>query len=172
MSALTDTERRPVSTAGRRRFRPPGRGWLGVPVVAYLLMLLVFRVILIGLYSVGLKTNVVYPPISYSWSDWKGFLPFLHSGPESVYFQRFTLSIKITLIVSVSAVILAYPPAFFLAFVAPRHRSTLLMGMLAPFFTNYLLRIYAWTVMLPGHGTVNSALELVGLVDSNNPITL
>ena len=97
-----------------------------MPVVVYLLTLLVFPVVLIGLYSVGLKTNVVYPPISYSWADWKGFLPFLHSGPDSVYYDRFILSIKITLIVSVSAVILAYPLAFFLAFVARRHRYTLL----------------------------------------------
>ncbi|MDX6549911.1 MAG: spermidine/putrescine transport system permease protein [Gaiellales bacterium] len=171
MSSSIESERRPAPRAGRRSFRAPGRGWLGVPVAVYLLTLLVFPVILIGLYSVGLKTNVVYPPISYSWSDWKGFLPFLHSGPESVYFQRFILSIKITLIVSVSAVVLAYPLAFFLAFVARRHRYTLLMVMLAPFFTSYLLRIYAWTVMLPGHGTVNSLLEWVGLVDTNNPVT-
>jgi hypothetical protein len=64
MSTSTDPERRPVFKAGRRRFRAPGRGFLGVPVVAYLLTLLVFPVVLIGLYSVGLKTNVVYPPIS------------------------------------------------------------------------------------------------------------
>jgi hypothetical protein len=54
MSTTTDSERRPASKAGRRRFRPPGRGFLGVPVVAYLLTLLVFPVVLIGLYSVGL----------------------------------------------------------------------------------------------------------------------
>src|SRR5215813_12480379 len=77
----------------------------------------------------------------------------------------------ITLIVSTSAVFLAYPLAFFLAFVARRHRYTLLLVMLAPFFTSYLLRIYAWTVMLPAHGTVNSVLEQLGLVDAQHPIT-
>jgi spermidine/putrescine transport system permease protein len=171
MSTSTDSERRPVPRTGRRGFRPPGRAWLGVPVALYLLTLLVFPVVLIGLYSVGLKTNVVYPPISYNWDDWKGFLPFLHDGPSSVYFDRFKTSIVITLIVSVSAVLLAYPLAFFLAFVARRHRYTLLLVLLAPFFTSYLLRIYAWTVMLPGHGTVNSALEWMGLIDADHPIT-
>ncbi|MDX6519740.1 MAG: hypothetical protein QOF08_345, partial [Gaiellales bacterium] len=56
MSSSIESERRPAPRAGRRSFRAPGRGWLGVPVAVYLLTLLVFPVILIGLYSVGLKT--------------------------------------------------------------------------------------------------------------------
>jgi spermidine/putrescine transport system permease protein len=71
----------------------------------------------------------------------------------------------------VSAVVLAYPLAYFLAFVARRHRYTLLLVMLAPFFTSYLLRVYAWSVILPGHGTLNSVLESAGLVDSDHPLT-
>ncbi len=77
----------------------------------------------------------------------------------------------ITLLVSVSAVVLAYPLAYFLAFVARRHRYTLLLVLLAPFFTSYLLRVYAWSVILPGHGTLNSVLESAGLVDSDHPLT-
>jgi spermidine/putrescine transport system permease protein len=170
MATGTESVRPPVPSAGRRRIRF-GRAWLGVPVVLYLLTLLGVPIVLIALYSVGLITNTVYPPVHYSWDDWKAFLPYLHSGPESVFFNRFKTSMAITLIVSVSAVLLAYPLAFFLAFVARRHRYTLLLVMLAPFFTSYLLRVYAWTVMLPAHGTVNSVLEQLGLVDSANPIT-
>jgi spermidine/putrescine transport system permease protein len=77
----------------------------------------------------------------------------------------------ITLLVSVAAVLLAYPLAYFLAFVVRRHRYTLLLVMLAPFFTSYLLRVYAWSVILPGHGTLNSVLETAGLVDKNHPLT-
>jgi spermidine/putrescine transport system permease protein len=55
--------------------------------------------------------------------------------------------------------------------VARRHRYTLLLVMLAPFFTSYLLRVYAWSVILPGHGTLNSVLESAGLVDSEHPLT-
>ncbi|MEA2184966.1 MAG: spermidine/putrescine transport system permease protein, partial [Solirubrobacteraceae bacterium] len=77
----------------------------------------------------------------------------------------------VTLLVSVGAVVLAYPLAYFLDFVARRHRYTLLLVMLAPFFTSYLLRVYAWTVILPGHGTLNSLLDTLGLIDPANPIT-
>ena len=146
----------------------PGRSWLGVPVVVYLLALLVMPIVLIALYSVGLITNTPYPPVSYSWDNWQDFLPnrwlsidtYLPlRATSSVYFDRFKISLMITLLVSLSAVLLAYPLAYFLAFVARRHRYTLLLVMLAPFFTSYLLRVYAWSVILPGHGTLNSLLE-------------
>ena len=183
MTTAAETERRPVSKTGRRR-RPrapqPGRAWLSVPVVIYLSVLLVLPIVLIAAYSVGLLTNTPYPPVHYSWDNWREFLPdkwlsldtYLPLRPtSSVYYDRFKISIMITLLVSVSAVILAYPLAYFLAFVARRHRYTLLLVMLAPFFTSYLLRVYAWSVILPAHGTLNSLLERIGLVDSNHPLT-
>jgi spermidine/putrescine transport system permease protein len=174
-----DTKRWPAVVAGRRTPRP-GRAWLGVPVVLYLTTLLVLPIVLIALYSVGLITNTPYPPVHYSWDNWREFLPghwlsWKTYAPlratSSVYFDRFKISIMITLLVSVSAVVLAYPLAYFLAFVARRHRYTLLLVMLAPFFTSYLLRVYAWSVILPGHGTLNSVLESAGLVDSEHPLT-
>ena len=79
-----------------------------------------------------------------------------------MYFDRFKTSMVITLIVSVVAVLAAYPLAFFLAFVAHRRRYTLLLVLLAPFFVSYLLRVYAWTVMLSSDGTINSILVELG----------
>src|SRR5436305_5690842 len=119
MTTSVETARRPAPRAGRRLPRP-GRAWLGLPVVVYLVGLLVLPIVLIGLYSVGLITNTPYPPVHYSWDNWKEFLPGhyldwktyapLRSTP-SVYFDRFKISIMITLLVSVSAVLLAYPLA-------------------------------------------------------------
>ena len=144
----------------RRRWRP-GRAWLSVPVTAYLLAGLIVPIILIALYSVHLLTNLIFPPAKFSVDTWKSFLPYLHDG-SSVYFDRFKTSMVITLIVSVVAVLAAYPLAFFLAFVAHRRRYTLLLVLLAPFFVSYLLRVYAWTVMLSSDGTINSILVELG----------
>ena len=154
-------------TAGRRRRFPrrrpwrPGRAWLSVPVTVYLLTGLVVPIILIALYSVHLLTNLIFPPAKFDLATWKGFLPYLHEG-TSVYFDRFKTSMAITLIVSTVAVLAAYPLAFFLAFVAHRRRYTLLLVLLAPFFVSYLLRVYAWTVMLSSDGTINSILVELG----------
>jgi spermidine/putrescine transport system permease protein len=156
-----------VHTAGRRRGillrRPwrPGRAWLSLPVTAYLLAGLIVPIVLIALYSVHLLTNLVFPPAKFSLETWKSFLPYLHEG-TSVYFDRFKTSMVITLIVSTVAVIAAYPLAFYLAFVAHRRRYTLLLVLLAPFFVSYLLRVYAWTVMLSNDGTINSILVELG----------
>ena len=144
----------------RRRWRP-GRAWLSLPVTAYLLAGLIVPIILIALYSVHLLTNFVFPPAKFSLDTWKGFLPYLHDG-TSVYFDRFKTSMAITLIVSTVAVLAAYPLAFYLAFVAHRRRYTLLLVLLAPFFVSYLLRVYAWTVMLSSDGTINSILVELG----------
>lgn len=64
----------------------------------------------------------------------------------------------VTLVVSVTAVVCAYPVAYFLANVAGKHRYTLLLVLLAPFFTSYLLRVVAWQVMLNNNGVINSLL--------------
>jgi spermidine/putrescine transport system permease protein len=144
----------------RRRWRP-GRAWLSLPVTLYLLAGLIVPIILIALYSVHLLTNLIFPPAKFDLDTWKSFLPYLHPG-TSVYFDRFKISMAITLIVSTVAVIAAYPLAFYLAFVARRRRYTLLLVLLAPFFVSYLLRVYAWTVMLSSDGTINSILVELG----------
>ena len=145
----------------RRRPWRPGRAWLSLPVTAYLLAGLVVPIILIALYSVHLLTNLIFPPAKFSVDTWTGFLPYLHDG-TSVYFERFKTSMAITMVVSTVAVIAAYPLAFYLAFVAHRRRYTLLLVLLAPFFVSYLLRVYAWTVMLSSDGTINSILVELG----------
>jgi len=52
----------------------------------------------------------------------------------------------------------AYPLAYFLSFVARRRRYALLLVLLAPFFTSYLLRVIAWQIILNDNGVVNSLL--------------
>ena len=64
----------------------------------------------------------------------------------------------VTLAVSSAAVLGAFPLAYFLAFVARRHRYTILLAVMAPFFTSYLLRVVAWQVILNNNGVVNSLL--------------
>ena len=64
---------------------------------------------------------------------------------------------------SVAATVAAYPLAYFLSFVARKHRYTLLLLLLAPFFTSYLLRVIAWQVILNDNGVVNSLVQDIGL---------
>jgi spermidine/putrescine transport system permease protein len=90
-------------------------------------------------------------PTSFSTSNWHDFL----TGHANPFRDRFQSSMIITLLVSVGAVVAAYPLAYYLAFVAHRRRYTLLLLVLAPFFTSYLLRVIAWTIILGNNGVVD-----------------
>jgi spermidine/putrescine transport system permease protein len=68
-------------------------------------------------------------------------------------------------IVAASAVVLAYPIAYFLAFRAGARQGLLLILLLVPFWTSFLLRIMAWKVLLGSGGVVNSFLQYVRLID-------
>ena len=136
-----------------------GRSWLALPTSVFLVVVMIFPLVLIGLYSVNVMTNLVGVPTRFSLVNWNDFLP----PGSNPFWNRFKTSMLITLLVSVLAVVAAYPIAYFLAFVARRRRYTLLLLILAPFFTSYLLRVIAWKVVLDNNGVVNSALWQLGL---------
>lgn len=80
-------------------------------------------------------------------------------------------SIEITLTVTLISVILAYPLAATIAFRVPRHlqRLVLLLAIL-PFWTSYVVRSYAWLLVLAREGVLNQTLINLGLIAE--PITL
>jgi spermidine/putrescine transport system permease protein len=80
-------------------------------------------------------------------------------------------SLEITATVTVLSVVLAYPLAWFLAMVVPARWQRLgLMLAILPFWTSYVVRSYAWFLLLAQNGLVNQALVGSGLVET--PVTL
>ena len=63
-----------------------------------------------------------------------------------------------SLIVSAIIVALAYPLAYYLALSGTKRKYVLLLLLIAPFLTSYLLRVLAWKVLLGDEGPINSAL--------------
>jgi spermidine/putrescine transport system permease protein len=132
----------------------------------YVILLLIVPVGLIGMYSVNLTSNVVGAHTGFDTANWEAFL----FGDANPFRARFFSSLLITLGVSVVAVLGAYPLAYFLAFVAGPRRYTILLLILAPFFTSYLLRVVAWQVTLNNNGVINSLLWQLGLREDGNAI--
>jgi spermidine/putrescine transport system permease protein len=134
----------------------------------YVVLLLIVPIVLIGLYSLGLKTNpAAGSATGFSTANWSDFL----TGPGNPFRSRFFTSLLVTVGVSGIAVLGAYPLAYFLAFVARRHRYTILLIILAPFFTSYLLRVIAWEVILNNNGVINSLLWTLHLRAHGHAIT-
>ena len=132
----------------------PGKGALVLPPLLFVVALLGVPVIFIALFSVGLRSNTPGTPVAFSLSNWSDFL----TGGGGAFRGRFVYSMEIALGVSVLTTLAAYPLAYFLSFVARRRRYALLLLLLAPFFTSYLLRVIAWQIILNDNGVVNSLL--------------
>src|SRR2546426_5107431 len=93
---------------------------------------------------------------------------FLHSG---VYLRLFWKSVKMSLIVSTIIVVLAYPLAYYLALSGTKRKYVLLLLLIAPFLTSYLLRVLAWKVILGDNGVLNSFFFWTGLRSPDHPIS-
>lgn len=78
-------------------------------------------------------------------------------------------SLKISLIVTVVTVVLAFPVAYFLSFHVTRRKALWLFLITVPFWTSYLLRVFLWKVILGFNGVLNTALMQLGLIDE--PLT-
>jgi len=66
--------------------------------------------------------------------------------------------------VTVATVILAYPMAYFVAFRVTQHKLIWLILITVPFWTSYLLRVFAWKIILGYNGVINSGLIELGLI--------
>jgi spermidine/putrescine transport system permease protein len=78
-------------------------------------------------------------------------------------------SLRISLIVTVVTVVLAFPVAYYLSFHVKKRKALWLFLITVPFWTSYLLRVFLWKVILGYNGVLNSALMQVGLIDE--PLT-
>ncbi|WPO97872.1 ABC transporter permease [Pseudomonas sp. HR96] len=78
-------------------------------------------------------------------------------------------SILLSAVVTVVTVVLAYPVAWYLAFHAGKRRNLLLFLISLPFWTSYLLRVFAWKIVLAYNGVLNSSLMASGITDT--PLT-
>lgn len=82
---------------------------------------------------------------------------------DPLYATIILRSLAIAGFVTVATVVTAYPVAYYLAFHAGRHRGLLLFIVTLPFWTSYLLRVFAWKVVLAYNGVLNSVLLTTGL---------
>src|SRR5690242_18595354 len=106
-STLEPTEQSAPERSRPRRRLPLGRGAWVVPPVLLVVLLLVGPIVLIFLYSVGLRSNVPGTATAFDASNWKDFL----TGSGNPFRRSLFHSLEITLLVSVLATVAAYPLA-------------------------------------------------------------
>jgi spermidine/putrescine transport system permease protein len=168
LTAAADRELPEASAASEALPRAGPRRWLATLGLAstpmgYLLLFFLIPVLLAAMYSVGALT--LLPNDHYlSLQPWRDFLV------GSVYMSVFWRSVQMALFVSIGSVLLAYPIAYVLALAAGARKYTLLLVIIAPFLTSYLLRVLALRVILQPDGVVNSFLRSIRALPADGSI--
>jgi len=157
-----------------RPSRPRRRGAL-VPLILLapvLLWLVVFFVVpTISLASQSLQTGDIDRGFTLTWN-----LPIYAEAMER-YWPQFLRSIIYAASATFGALLLGYPLAWFIAHRSGRWKNVLLVLVVAPFFTNFLIRTLAWQIILTDNGPVTgffratgltNVLQAVGLTDNDS----
>jgi putrescine transport system permease protein len=124
------------------------------------------------------QTRLGVPPYTPLW-EWTGdhFLQlklnienYLFLARDSLYFDAFLSSIKVAGISTVFCLLLGYPMAYGIARASSNWRNTLLLLIVLPFWTSFLVRVYAWIGLLRNNGLINNTLMALGII--NEPIVM
>ena len=134
----------------------PAGGWLFIFFIAPLLIVLVYSFLERG---------------TYGGVEWIFTLENFQRVFDMLYFSTFISSAKIALMTTVIAMLVGYPIAYFIATRPEKSRGTLLMMLMIPFWTNFLIRTYAWlTLLRTNTGLINVTLMNLGIIDDPLPI--
>ena len=89
---------------------------------------------------------------------------------DPVFLPTFLRSIRFAGIVTILSLAIGYPIAYWISRYGGRRKALLLILVMLPFWTSYLIRTYAWQIILRDNGVLNSILQAVGL--THQPIIL
>ena len=154
--------------------------WRGMVIgLPYVWLLLFFLAPFAIVFKISFADPLVaQPPFSpfFNWADgaqnWllATFDNYRFLLEDKLYWVSYLRSIRIAFISTLLCLLLGYPMAYAIARARAPWRNVLLLLIILPFWTSFLLRIYAWMIMLGKHGLINNLLLGAGLVDQ--PIQL
>jgi putrescine transport system permease protein len=84
---------------------------------------------------------------------------------EPLYVSAWLYSIKVALVSTIFCLLLGYPMAYAIARSSPTSRHIFLMLIILPFWTSFLLRVYAWIGILKTDGVINQVLTFLNIID-------
>lgn len=91
-------------------------------------------------------------------------------GGDALYLFSYLDSLLIALVGTLGCLVIGYPLAYGIAKTAPPLRTVFLMMVILPFWTSFLLRVYAWIGILSPHGLLNGMLIKIGLISHPLPL--
>ncbi len=169
-----------ISAMWKRLSHSLQHNWKSVVVfIPYFWLLLFFLAPFFIVLKISLAEPAIASPPFQPMTEWIDdgiveirlvFENFTYLWEDDLYFNTYINSIKISSISTLICLLIGYPMAY--AIVRARHtyKHILLMLIILPFWTSFLLRIYAWMGLLADQGTINNLLISIGIID--DPIRL
>ncbi len=151
------------------------RSWkkiiIGTP---FLWMLLLFLVPFVFVFQISLTELADTRPPYSSMIEWAGdtaisikfvFDNYILLWEDDIYYVAYINSIKVAFAATMGCLIIGYTMAYGIARAAPARRNIMLLAVIMPFWTSFLLRVYAWMGLLANHGIINNLLLWMGIID-------
>jgi spermidine/putrescine transport system permease protein len=140
---------------------------LMTPTMIIMVALLIIPLILTVITSFGQRDpdgNVIY---TFTLENYWRLMGFTEDGTwDDLYLRILLRSLWLALQTTVIVILMAYPLAYFIARAPDKRRNFLLFLVLVPLWTNFVIRIYSWVMILRTQGVLNSSLGwLAGLAD-------
>ncbi len=164
----------------QRRFGLRGRTLvIAVPWIWLLCFFLVPFIIVLGI-SFAETRFVGMPPYAplFEWVDDKfvqvrlNLDNFMFLARDSLYVAAFLSSVKVAAVSTICCLLLGYPMAYAIARADQKWRNILLLMVILPFWTSFLLRVYAWMGLLGNNGPINQLLMALGIVPEGEPLVM
>jgi spermidine/putrescine transport system permease protein len=150
-TALGEAERRGEATERRRGLL------LALPSFAYMILFFAVPLVIVLVYSFATRTSSG----STALEDWN--LDAYRKLGEPIVRNVVVRSVVLALVTTVLCLVIAYPFAYFCATRSATVRNLLLVAVMIPFWTNFLVRNYAWRLLLSSGGPISSFTESIGL---------
>jgi putrescine transport system permease protein len=171
-----DGDDRPL-TALQRLVSRFGRGTvIGIPYLWLLLFFLLPFLIVLKISFAEFRLGLPpYTPL-LEWIDGTylqirlalGNYQFLLDDP--LYVTAYLNSLKVAFFSTVIALLIGYPMAYAIARASPSWRAVFLLLVILPFWTSFLIRVYAWIGILKNNGLINNGLMALGVIDEPLPL--
>jgi len=146
---------------------------IGVPYLWFIMLAAIPLLIVLKISLSEMEDTSVSSMINWAegWPTLKlNFSSYLFLGTDPLYIETYLSSIKYALVTTLICLFIGYPFAYFMAR-SPKHlQPMLLMLIMLPFWTSFLLRIYAWKTLLVSNGIINNMLMAIGIIDTPLPM--
>ncbi len=150
-------------------------GWKTIVVgIPYFWLLLFFLIPFVIVLKISVAESLIAsPPFSplFEWTE-DGILSirmlfenYAYLWEDELYVNTYLNSLKISTISTILCLIIGYPIAYAIVRSKPTTKNILLLLIILPFWTSFLLRVYAWMGLLADQGTINSFLIWLGVID-------